>query len=140
MCVILAGCGLGKPGVAIAYDDPLETKLNYLVDHEDSARLSDLTDFDWDEVHLFNEGAPREAIEQIVGSPVRVGGSSLWSGSLLVFEKNDAIIKAVGISGGYLRADHPSWPSDVLLEPWGLGYLRLTLPPPNERPAPSSAN
>lgn len=137
MCVVLVG-GCVKSGIQISYDDPLEGKLDYLVDHQESARLSDLTDFSWDEVHLFNEWDSREKVEQVVGAPVRMS-SSLWGGSLLIFEENGKPVRAVGVTGGYLRADHRSWRSDVLLKPWGAGALRLTLPPAGEQRPPGNA-
>ena len=130
VCITLAGCGVFKPGVDIAFGDPLEAKLSDLKDSGQSARLSDLTDFSWDEVHLFNEYTSRERIEEAVGSPV-IRGDSYGAGSLLVFEENEKIVKALRVAGDYLRADHPSWTSDVRVEPWRLGFLRLTSPAPN---------
>lgn len=49
ICVAVVGCGVVKG------DGPLEAKLSDLMDSGQAARLSDLTDFSWDEVHLFNE-------------------------------------------------------------------------------------
>lgn len=51
--------------------------------------------------------------------------------SLLVFENHGKPVKAVGIAADYLRGkDHRvSWPADVILQPWGAGFLLLTLPP-----------
>ena len=89
-----------------------------------------MTAFSWDEVHLFNEYTSRERIEEAVGSPV-IRGDCYGAGSLLVFEENEKIVKALRVAGDYLRADHPSWTSDVRAEPWRLGFLRLTGPAPN---------
>ena len=46
--------------------------------------------------------------------------------SLLVFEKDGKVVDSVTVTGDYLRADQPTWPSDVIVEPWGSGFMRLT--------------
>jgi hypothetical protein len=52
------------------------------------------------------------------------------SGSLLVFENEGKVVRSLALTGEFVRGDKPSWPADVLLEPYGLGYLRLTSPLP----------
>jgi hypothetical protein len=126
LCVALVGCNLWRPGVDISFDDPLEAKLSDLKRSGQSAQLSDLTNFSWDEVHVFHEGASREEIEKTVGSPVIKDEYWGSASNLLVFEDNGKVVKVISISGGYLRADKPTWPSDVRLEPWGNGAVRLT--------------
>lgn len=130
VCAVLAGCGPGRPGVELSFDTPVEARLDALADRGESARLRDLTDFSWDEVHLFHEGASRDDIEEIVGSPVIRDTYHHSSAVLLVFEENGEVVQAVAMTGDYLRGDPLSWRSDVLVKPWGLGYLRLTPPPP----------
>lgn len=119
--VAVAGCGGGDG------DDPLEAKLADLKDRGQAAPLSDLTDFGWDEVHLFNEHTRREAIEKIVGSPV-ISADYHAAGSLLVFEDHGKVVKTVTVTGDYLRADGYTFGSDVVVEPWGNGAMRLTSP------------
>ena len=98
--IAVAGCG-GGGGDG---DDALEAKLADLKQRGEAARLSDLTDFSWDEVHLFNEYTRREAIEKIVGSPV-ITADYHNAGSLLVFEDHGKVVKSVTVSGDYLRAE-----------------------------------
>ena len=53
-------------------------------------------------------------------------------------ELDGAVVRAIGVTGDYLRGEGEGaaageprfdFPSDVLVEPWGNGALRLTLPP-----------
>lgn len=120
-CIAITGCGVVKS------DDPLESKLSELKASGKSAPLRELTDFSWDEVHLFNEYTRREAIEKIVGSPV-ISAASHQSGSLLVFEEHGTVVKTVTVGGDYLRAEGYTFGPDVLVEPWGDGAMRLTPP------------
>ncbi|PEG62248.1 hypothetical protein H5U98_04350 [Mycolicibacterium boenickei] len=111
-------------------DQRLNDGLESLLHEKKSGRLSDFTSWDWDEVHLFHEYASRESIEETVGSPVIKSSSYDSQASLLIFEKNGKPIKAAGISGDYLRSeDHrATFPVDVIVQPWGDGYLMLTIP------------
>lgn len=120
-CLVLTGCGVVKE------DDPLEAKLSAVRDSGETVRLADLTDFRWDEVHLFNEHTRREAIEKIVGSPV-ITAEYHASGSLLVFEEAGKVVRTVTVGGDYLRADEYTYGADVLAKPWGNGSVRLVLP------------
>ena len=137
-CLGLAGCGFGGKSVDIDYHSPLAAKLSALKGSGQSAPLRILTDFDWDEVHLFHEGASKDVIEKAVGSPVIRGKYFDSSASLLVFTADGAVVRAIGVTGDYLRGEGEGaaageprfdFPSDVLVEPWGNGALRLTLPP-----------
>jgi len=121
LCGMLQGCGV------IVADDPLETKLGDLKDRGQSAPLRDLTEFDWDEVHLFNEYTRREVIEEHVGQPV-ISADRHQSGSLLVFELDGEVVKTVTVSGDYLRGDEFSYGPDVRVVPWGRGAMRLEQP------------
>jgi hypothetical protein len=122
MAIAVAGCGV------VVSDDPLEEKLSEVKSSGQTVRLSDLTDFSWDEVHLFNEYTDRKVIEEVVGSPV-ISGDYHASGSLLVFEDENQVVKTVTVGGDYLRADARTYGSDVLVKPWGNGALRLENPP-----------
>ena len=58
-----------------------------------------------------------------------IEGDESGSGmSLLVFEDDGKVVDTVTVTGDYLRADRLSWPSDVIVEPWGSGFLKLTEP------------
>lgn len=128
VCVALAGCTLGKDSVPLTFDDPLEAKLFELAEQRRPARLADLTDFPWDEVHIFYEGDSRAHVEQVVGSRVFRDKFYSSSGGLMVFENGGEVVKAVAMTGEFLRSDRPSWSTEVMLEPFGNGYLRLTAP------------
>lgn len=115
----------------IDYDDQrLNDGLESLLHQGKSGRLSDFTTWRWDEVHLFHEWDDREFIEKTVGAPVIRAKFFESKASLLVFEDHGKPVKAVGVSGDYLRGqDHRvSWPADVVLQPLGTGALQLTLP------------
>ncbi|WP_233213536.1 hypothetical protein [Mycobacterium hubeiense] len=130
MMITVAGCGpWSTPSVELTFDDPLEAKLSELSERGQSARLRDLTDFDWDEVHVFYEGDSREHVEEVVGARVFRDKYYSSSGSLMVFEKQAKVVKAVALTGEFVRSGQPGWSSDVVLEPYGLGYLRLTSAP-----------
>lgn len=136
ICGVLAGCGLGgRSGVEISYNDPLRARISEVLHSKQPTPLSDLTDFDWDEVHLFNEYDSREKIQQIVGSQVAMNDDHT-GGSLLIFKKGGKVVRAITTTADFIRADQSTWPADVLLVPWGAGALRLTLPPAAEQHSP----
>ncbi|MCV7265062.1 hypothetical protein H7J82_18775 [Mycolicibacterium poriferae] len=94
------------------------------------APLRDFTSWEWDEVHLFHEWTERTFIEETVGAPVIKSDIYESKASLLVFENNGEPVKAAGVSGDYLRSvdDRVSFTEDVLVQPWGGGFLQLTPP------------
>lgn len=135
LCFLLTGCDLVmqsmRQSMDIDYNDQrLNDGLESLLDQNKSGKLSDFTSWDWDEVHLFHEWNDREFIEETVGAPVIQGNIYSSKASLLVFEDNGKPVKAAGISGDYLRgADHRvTFPADVIVQPWGGGFLQLTMP------------
>jgi hypothetical protein len=147
LCFLTTSCGLTRQSMDIDYNNQrlndsttqrlndsttqrLNDGLESLLHQQKSGRLSDFTAWNWDEVHLFHEHTDREFIEETVGAPVIRGDYYDSKASLLVFEDDGTPVKAVGISGEYLRADghRVSWPADVMLEPLGTGALQLTLP------------
>ena len=117
--VVGAGCGIINPP-----DDPLEARLGQARDEGRTVRLADLTDFAWDEVHLFNEYTRKETIEKVVGAPV-IGSDYHSAGSLLVFEDGGKVVRKVEVSGDYLRADEFSFTGEVLVTALGANGLRL---------------
>lgn len=133
VCVVVAtaaGCTLMRKSMDIDYDDQrLNGGLQSVLDTGQRARLSDFTSWEWDEVHLFNEHAPRDYIEEVVGAPVIKADHYDSKASLLIFENEGRPVKAAGVSGDYLRRDdrRVSWPADVLVAPQGTGFLLLTL-------------
>jgi hypothetical protein len=133
--MLVTSCGLTRKSMDIDYNNQrLNNGLESLLHQGKSGRLSDFTSWPWDEVHLFHEYTDREFIEKTVGAPVIRSNFFESKASLLVFEDHGKPVKAVGVSGDYLRGqDHRvSWPNDVMLQPWGGGFLQLTLPSAGE--------
>ncbi|MDA2889544.1 hypothetical protein PDG61_01335 [Mycolicibacterium sp. BiH015] len=133
LLVILAaaGCTVFRGAMDIDYNDQrLNGGLESVLHTGQPARLSDLTSWEWDEVHLFHEFSEREFIQTTVGEPVIKADFYGSKASLLVFENNGTPVKAVGISGDYLRGAHHevTWNSDVIARPLGKGFVELTLP------------
>lgn len=121
LATVLAACGI------IESDDPLEAQLSTVRDGGQPVALRDVTDFGWDEVHLFNEYTDKDVIENVVGEPV-ISADHHAAGSLLVFEERGAVVKTVTITGDYLRADGNTFGADVLAVPNGAGAVRLEDP------------
>ena len=133
LLVILAaaGCTVFRGSMDIDYNDQrLNDGLESVLHTGQPARMRDLTSWQWDEVHLFNEHTPRDFIETTVGAPVIKDKFYGSKASLLVFEDNGTPVKAVGLSGDYLRGAHHevTWNADVIARPLGKGFVELTLP------------
>ena len=131
LCFLMTSCGLTRQSMDVDYNDQrLNEGLEGLVRQGKSGKLGDFTAWSWDEVHLFHEFSERKFIEETVGGPVIRGDFYDSKASLLVFEDNGKPVKAIGVSGDYLRGagGRVSWPADVRLEPSGAGFLQLTLP------------
>lgn len=81
-------------------------------------------------MHLFHEYTDRDFIEKTVGAPVIQSNFYDSKASLLVFEDHGKPVKANGVSGDYLRAkdNQVTWGADVVLKPWGDGFLILAPP------------
>lgn len=119
--LLLTGCTPEAP------DGPFEGRLSEVKKGGQTTPLSDLTEFGWDEVHLFNEGTPQDVIENVVGSPV-IGSGEHENGSLLVFEQDGKVVEKIELAADYLRADEFTYGADVLVTPWGHDAMRLTTP------------
>lgn len=135
LCFSLTSCDLvrqaTRQSMDIDYNDQrLNDGLVMLLDENKSARLSDFTSWDWDEVHLFNEYSEREYIEKVVGAPVIKSKFLNSKANLLVFELNGKPVKAAGVSPDFLRPeDHRvTFPANTVLKPSGGGILMLTVP------------
>lgn len=124
-CALFAtGCGF----FFTSDEDPLEAELSTVKNGTHAVPLRDLTDFTWDEVHLFNEYTQREFIEKTVGEPV-ISADRHMAGSLLVFEEQGTVVRKVEVTGDYMRAKGTTFGADVLAVPTGNGGLRLENPP-----------
>ena len=123
--------GMLSQSMDVDYDDQrLNDGLAEVMRTKVTARLSDFTSCEWDEVHLFHENTQREFIEHTVEAPVIKADYFGSKASLLVFENDGQPVKAAGIVGDYLRgADHRvSFPADATVQPYGGGFMRLALP------------
>ena len=72
-----------------------------------------------------------------MGEPLIRGKFYQSAASLLVFEEQGRVVRAIGVTGDYLRGEGEGtaageprfdFPADVIVEPWGNGALRLILP------------
>jgi len=127
--VTVTGCGMLRKSMDIDYNDRrLNDGLESALHTGRSARLSDFTSWQWDEVHLFNEHTPRDYIEQVVGAPVIKADYYDSKATLLIFENRGQPVKAAGISGDYLRGadNRVTFPADATVAPYGGGFLQLT--------------
>lgn len=117
--------------ITITTDDELAAGLQLLAETGASGSLADLTDFDWDVVHVFAEGATREEIEGAAGDPVIRDTRYYDAGNLLVFTAGGEVVKAVSVVPDLLVVDQPTWSRRVRLEPVGdavPALLRLVEP------------
>lgn len=129
ICVVLSCAFLATAcGLFFSSDeDPLEREIATVRDGGRPVPLHDLTDFTWDEVHLFNEYTRSEVINEVVGSPV-IGSDRHMAGSLLVFEDHGSVVKKVEVTGDYIRATGHTFGVGVLAVPMGENGLRLENP------------
>ena len=115
----------------ITSDAALTDGIRLLAETGARGSLTDLTDFEWDAVHVFAEGARRDEIEAAAGSPVVRDRRYYDAGNLLVFTNGDDVVKAVSILPDLLVFEQPTWSARVRLEPVGddvPALLRLVEP------------
>ncbi len=74
-------------------------------------RLEELTDFEWDTVHLFGEGTPFKEIDETVGSPLFAReGRYTEQGSLLVFTNRGRVVHAVALVPAFVTGSALTYP------------------------------
>lgn len=128
--VVLAALGVATPAcddasdegterVRITIDDDLTDRLRALSDLGAGGELRSVTGFEWDHVHVFAEGATRDAIEAVTGEPVVRDDRYYDAGNLLVFELDGELVRAVSVVPDLLGVSQPTWTADVRLEPVG---------------------
>ncbi len=92
-----SGCG-NILGVDIAQEGRLHDRLRELSSSGGSAALSDLTEFAWDKVYVFSEGASAEKINDSVGTTVLSRQDRYYSaGNLLVFSSRGEVVYAADV-------------------------------------------
>ncbi|WP_235738140.1 hypothetical protein [Mycolicibacterium austroafricanum] len=65
MMMAATGCAALRKSMDIDYDDQrLNEGLRGVLHNGQTARLSDFTSWEWDEVHLFHEHTPRDFIDR----------------------------------------------------------------------------
>ncbi|MGW8374881.1 hypothetical protein [Streptomyces sp. ODS28] len=119
-------------GSGVSHDKELSQKFRDLSGRGGTAKISDLTDFAWEKVHVFSEGASAERVERVVGEPVLEGKHYYDAGNLLVFEYNGKVSRAVSVVPDVLVTEGKStWGADTVLKPQSHtrpALLRLTQP------------
>lgn len=102
----------------VRHDAGLSEKFRDLSGSGGTARLADLTDFAWERVHVFSEGASAEQVERVVGEPV-LGGKYYYDvGNLLVFEQDGKVAKAVSVVPDVLvTGGRSTWGAGTVLKP-----------------------
>ncbi len=140
-CAVLAvGCGSDPDprriqvnddsgsGPSVQADPALAQALRDLSVQGESARLADLTDFEWDTVHVFFEGATKESVQQDVGTAVLTSDRYYDAGNLLVFVCEGSVERAVSVVPDLLATRGTNrFSSDVRLTPHGSGTPSLLL-------------
>jgi len=118
--LLLAGCTRLGGSLEVTDDEGLQSGLLNLSQTGGTGRLADLTDFEWDTVYVFAEGAAAEDIETLVGRSVLSDDFYYEAGNLLVFVRDGEPVRAVSVvpevlvTGGQAR-----WGADVALQPRG---------------------
>lgn len=121
LCVLMAVSGCLGGSVEIQRDSELERSLRQLSGTAGSARLADLTDFPWDTMHVFTEGAKAEEVNGAAGVKVIREGSRYYdAGNLLIFTSNGEFVSAISMVPDVLVTDgQRTWDNTARLEPRG---------------------
>lgn len=115
-----SGCGI-VGNVDIAQKGQLHDRLRELSASGGSAMFADLTDFTWDKVYIFSEGARAEEINNMVGAAVLSPPGRYYSaGNLLVFSSQGKVVYAADVVPDILvTGGRTEWGADTRLEPRG---------------------
>lgn len=84
-----------EPGPSIEHDEHLSTAILDLADAGEARRLSALTDFAWDAVYVYYEGAPADEIARDVGADLAMNDRYYSAGCLMVFVDDDDVVRAI---------------------------------------------
>jgi hypothetical protein len=121
LLIIFSGSCGSVGDVDIAQKGQLHDRLRELSASGGSAALADLTDFTWDKVYIFSEGARAEDINNRVGATVlSTPGRYYSAGNLLVFSLHDKVVYAADVVPDILvTGGRTEWGADTRLEPRG---------------------
>lgn len=96
LAVLLAACGGGGGDpLGIEEDAAFQSALDDLQEAGGSVAVADLTDFEWDALHVFAEGASRDDIAAAAGGPVINDEFFFTAGQLWVFALDGAPVRAL---------------------------------------------
>ncbi|SDJ17257.1 hypothetical protein SAMN05192558_110296 [Actinokineospora alba] len=129
---VLAGCGSNTSGVTVEFDDGLEKAITELARSGGSRPLKDLAPGDWTAVHILTGPASGARIERELGRPVEIdgegthGGDYVQDGNLLIFQRDDKIVRMVSL-GQLAALGDGTYRSDVVLRA-DSGAIKLTNP------------
>ena len=114
LCVACAGGG----NVTVEHDEELTARLRELSAEGGSASLADLTDQDWDTVHVFGEGTRASVVEDVVGTSILRDERYYDAGNLLVFVRDGQPVAAISVVPDLLSTDgRYTWGAETRLEP-----------------------
>lgn len=115
---LVAGCGSSgddRP-IGLEFNDDFKAQLDQLQASGGTAPVAELTDFDWDTMHVFSEGASAETIADKVGGPVINDPFFYTAGHLLVFSANGKPVKALAFTPDNISDTGDGWTDAVRIQ------------------------
>ncbi|GAB3489522.1 hypothetical protein FB471_3882 [Amycolatopsis cihanbeyliensis] len=137
LLAVLAGCGSNTSGVTVKFDEDLKEAIAELARTDGSRSLKELAPGDWTSVHVLTGPASGARIEEELGRPAEIegdgtyGGDYVQDGNLLVFQRDDDIVRMVSL-GQLAALGAGEYRADVVLRAHGGG---ITMTGPDGRPA-----
>lgn len=137
LLVLLAGCGANTSGVTVEFDEDLERRIAELARSGGSRPFEELAPGDWTSVHVLIGPASGTLVGRELGRPVEIEGDGTYDGdyvqdgNLLVFERDDEIVRMVSL-GQLAALGAGEYRADVVLRAHG-GAIEMTTP--DGRPA-----
>lgn len=114
LLVMATGCD-GPFG--IQHDAALQRALEEVRRSGDAVPLAQLTDVEWDTVHVFAEGASAEEVEEAVGVHVLRDEAFSTAGNLLVFTLDGQPQRAsIIVPEMLVTTGQTSWPDTVVVQ------------------------
>ncbi|UYM07186.1 hypothetical protein [Solicola gregarius] len=109
ICAVTTGCGSksdgenggdvnSSSGSAVEYDERLSATIVGMSKRGETRELARLTNFTWDNVYVYSEGASAEKIADDVGSAVLSEKYYYTAGNLLVFVRDGEVLRAISVA------------------------------------------
>ncbi|PWW66512.1 hypothetical protein [Actinokineospora spheciospongiae] len=120
LLALLAGCGGDTSGAAVEFDETLQRSVTELARAGGSRPLKELAPGDWTSVHILLGPASGARIERELGQPTEIdgdgthGGDYVQDGNLLVFRRDDEIVRMVSL-GQVAALGEGRYDADVVL-------------------------